>query len=177
MIEIGQGKLDNAEKLLPHVYNELHALADSLFRHQKPGHTLQPTALVHEAFIKLVDRNRTPWQSRSHFFAVAAKAMRQILVDHARKNRAEKRGDGWNRIALDEHLCPTSQNEIDMYDLDTALTKLSQLDKRQSDLVELRFFGGLGVVEAAELIGISKRTAELDWRMARAWLRNELSSE
>lgn len=163
--------------LLPVVYEQLRALAGSFFAHQRPDHTLQPTALVHEAFVKLADKAQPVWNDRKHFFNVAAMAMRQLLFDHARRHGAAKRGGHARRITLDQALTPLSTNELNLEALDAALTKLARLDERQARIVELRFLAGLSVEEVAELLGVSPRTVKLDWYMARAWLKQELSGE
>jgi len=130
---------------------------------------------VHEAFLRLIDQTSVKWQDRAHFFAVAATAMRQILTDHARRARADKRGGGWDRISLDEALSASDNKLVDAIALDDALTRLSEADPRQYRVVELRFFGGLTMEEIADTLGVSKATVELDWRAARAWLNLELS--
>jgi RNA polymerase sigma factor (TIGR02999 family) len=163
--------------LLPLVYEEMRALAGSLFREQRAMHTLQPTALVHEAFIKLAGPAETAWESRAHFFAVAAKAMRQVLTDHARRKRAEKRGGAAHRITLSGLATPVAEQAIDLIAFNDALARLGELDERQARVVELRFLGGLTVAEVAEVTGLSVSTVEREWRMARAWLRRELSGE
>lgn len=178
-----------AAELLPIVYDELRALAESCFRDQKPGHTLQATALVHEAYLKLVDESgdiappeaRTPegknpeGRNRRQFFALAAQAMRSILVDHARGKLRQKRGGGNQRISLEEaDQTPVELDDVTVLAIDTAMTKLAQLDARKAKLVELRFFGGLTADEAAEVLGIARSTAAEEWRMARAWLHREL---
>lgn len=163
------------EQLLPIVYDDLHALAEKYLRAEPAGHTLQPTALVHEAYMKLVDQTRVDWQGRTHFFAVGAQAMRRILVDHARRRRAIKRGGDRQRITVDEQLLAAGRRDEDLLALDEALKKLADLDTQQAKMVELRFFGGLNVAETATALGISKRTAEREWTMVRSWLRRELT--
>lgn len=164
-----------AERVLPVVYAELRALAGSFFRGQNPNHTLQPTALVHEAYVRLFDQTRVDWNDRAHFFAVAATAMRQILTDHARSRRAAKRGGGQVPVMLNEALHATTEPSIDLIVLDELLTRLSTYDARMHRIVELRFFGGLSVDETAQVLKVSKSTVESDWRGARAWLNHELS--
>ena len=164
-----------ADQLLPIVYDDLHALAEKYLRAESAGHTLQPTALVHEAYMKLVDQTRVDWQGRTHFFAVGAQAMRRILVDHARRRRAAKRGGDRQRITVDEQLLAAGRRDEDLLALDEALKKLADLDSQQSKMVELRFFGGLNVAETAAALGMSKRTAEREWTMVRSWLRRELT--
>ncbi len=172
--QIKGGDRDAAKKLLPLVYDEFRALARFYLHQERVNHTLQPTALVHEAYMKLVDQTRVDWQGRSHFFAVAAQAMRRILVDHARSKNRDKRGGGRARVTLDEAVALSPEKEEDVLALDEALEKLAKLDPRQAKVVEMRFFGGLSVEEAAEALGVSKRTVEGDWTFARAWLAREL---
>ena len=172
--QIKGGDQKAADKLLPLVYDEFRALARHYLNQERPNHTLQPTALVNEAYMKLVDQTRVDWQGRSHFFAVAAQAMRRILVDHARSRQRDKRGGGRARVALDEAVALAPEKDEDVLALDEALEKLAKLDERQAKVVELRFFGGLSVDEVAEALGVSKRTVEGDWTFARAWLSREL---
>jgi RNA polymerase sigma factor (TIGR02999 family) len=162
------------EQLFADVYTELRALAVRYLRSERKDHTLQPTALVHEVYLKLVGQTRVAWQGRAHFLAIAAHAMRQILVDHARRHRAAKRGGHRHRIALDDNLVIESDRNMDLLPLEDALIKLTKLDPRQARMIELRFFGGLDITEVAEVTGISKRSAEREWTMVRAWLRREL---
>jgi RNA polymerase sigma-70 factor (ECF subfamily) len=166
-----------ADKLLPLVYDEFRALARHYLAQERHNHTLQPTALVHEAYMKLVDQTRVDWQGKSHFFAVAAQAMRRILVDHARAHQRDKRGGGRARVVLDEAVALSPQKDEDVLALDEALERLGALDPRQAKVVELRFFGGLSVDEVAEALGVSKRTVEGDWTFARAWLSRELRND
>jgi RNA polymerase sigma factor (TIGR02999 family) len=173
LAQMRDGDKRAADKLLPLVYDEFRALA----RHYRANHTLQPTALVHEAYMKLVDQTRVDWQGRSHFFAVAAQAMRRILVDHARARQRDKRGGGRARVVLDEAVALSPQKDEDVLALDEALERLAKLDARQAKVVELRFFGGMNVEEVAAALGVSKRTVEGDWTFARAWLSRELRSE
>ncbi len=164
-----------AEELLPVVYHELRSLAGRYLRGQRSDHTLQPTALVHEAYLKMINQSQARWQDRAHFFAVAATAMRQILVSHAVARAAHKRGGGRARVALEGDLIGEKQPEFDPIALDEALKRLAALDERKAKVVELRFFSGLTVDEVAEVLSVSKSTVEGDWRMARAWLSRELS--
>ena len=166
-----------ADKLLPLVYDEFRALARHYLSQERGNHTLQPTALVHEAYMKLVDQTRVDWQGRSHFFAVAAQAMRRILVDHARSRQREKRGGGRARVLLDDAVALSPQKDEDVLALDEALERLAALDPRQAKVVELRFFGGMSVEEVAQALSVSKRTVEGDWTFARAWLSRELRTE
>ena len=164
------------EQLFADVYAELRALAARYLQPERKNHTLQPTALVHEAYFKLVDQTRVDWRGRTHFLAIAAQAMRRILVDHARRRGAAKRGGNWHRIALDDNLVIESNRDEDVLALEDALTKLKKLDPRQAQMIELRFFGGLSIAEVAKVMGISRRSVEREWTMVRAWLRQELST-
>ena len=165
-----------AEQLFSVVYSELRGLAGAYFRHQRVDHTLQPTALVNEAFIKLTDQSGVEWQNRAHFLAVAARAMRQILIDHARARAAEKRGGDLCRVTMGAAVTPIADTDPELLDLDDALQRLAAMDQRQSKIVELRFFGGMTVEEVAHVMKVSKTTVEAEWRMARAWIRKELTS-
>ena len=172
-----QGEIAAAADLLPLVYTELHALAESFFRNERADHTLQPTALVHEAYLRLVDQSSIEWKSRNQFFVVAAKAMRNILIDHARGRNRLKRGGGWQDRTIEavEHTLSDGPDQaFDILALEEALERLEALDERMARLVELRFFAGLGEAEAAELLGIARSTASDDWRYARAWLHKQL---
>ena len=175
VVEFTRGDTLAVDRLLPAVYNELRELAGRIFQGQPKGHTLQPTVLLHEAYVRLVDHSRAGRLGRTHFLNVAAMAMRQILADHARRRRAAKRGGGWGRITLDRAEAGSWRSQIDVLALDEALTELARLDERQARIVELRFLAGLTVEEAATVLGVSTRTVELDWRQARAWLRKQLS--
>ena len=172
--QMAEGDGTAAARLLPLVYGELRALAQSYFQLERPDHTLEPTALVHEAFVRLVDQTRVKWKSRAHFFAVAATAMRRILADHARRHRAAKRGGDRKRVPLTNVPTPSGSRVVGIVDLDDALAQLENLDKRQYRIVELRFFGGLTVAQVAEVLSVSKTTVESEWRMVRAWLSAEL---
>jgi RNA polymerase sigma factor (TIGR02999 family) len=163
-----------AERLFSVVYDELHALAGRYFHHQPANHTLQPTALVNEAFLRLVDQSSVAWKNRAHFLAVAARAMRQILIDHARGRATYKRGGDLCRVTMTEADTPITDRDPELLDLDEAMRQLAMLDERQAKVVELRFFGGMTVDEIAHVLGVSKTTIETEWRMARAWLRREL---
>jgi RNA polymerase sigma factor (TIGR02999 family) len=156
------------------IYKELRAIADVCFRGQSQGHTLQPTALVNEALAKMIRSDSNQWESKSHFLGVAAKAMRHILIDHARKKRTNKRGGEFGRVTLSGVMISNTREDFDALDVDEALVKLERVDKRQARIVELRFFGGLNTTQIAEVLSVSPRTVELDWRFARAWLRREL---
>lgn len=177
LVQVGQGRRSAAEQLMPLVYDQLRALARSFFAAQRPNHTLEPTALVHEAFLRLVGPSQTDWTGRAHFFAVAAKAMRQILINHAEAKQAAKRGGGWQRITLSEAVHESGDREVELLALNEALSSLEEMDERQARVVELRFFGGLTVEEAAEVLKVAPRTIELDWRMAKAWLVRKLGEK
>jgi RNA polymerase sigma factor (TIGR02999 family) len=171
-----QGDGAALDELLPLVYRELHRQAERFMRAQDPGHTLQVTGLVHEAYLRLVDREGVEWQSRAHFFGVAGKAMRSILVDHARARGAVKRGGGVRQLTLGAAGGATrAEPAVDVLALDEALRRLADLDPEQSRLVELRFFAGLGIEETAKVLGVSPATVKRQWRVARAWLKRELS--
>jgi RNA polymerase sigma-70 factor (ECF subfamily) len=171
------GDRASREKLMTLLYDRFRKLAANYLRHESPGHTLQPTALVHELYLKLIDQQQVDWQSRSHFLSLGSRAMRQILIDHARRRRRDKRGGQWHRITLDDNLAAAPDHEVDLMDLEAALQKLSRLDPRQAAIVELRFFGQLTVAEVADVLKISKRTIEKEWTVIRAWLRRELSGD
>lgn len=174
---IRAGDASAAEALLPLVYEQLRAIAGSYFKGQPSNHTLQPTALVHEAFLKLVNAPDGSWRDRAHFCAVAATAMRQILKDHARGKQAAKRSGGIVRgVEVDQVMTPSGASALDLVALDAALGKLTELDPRQGRIVELWFFGGLTAEETASVLGVSSRTVERGWRRARAWLNRELES-
>jgi RNA polymerase sigma factor (TIGR02999 family) len=164
------------DRLLPLVYGELRRRAAARLRRERPGHTLQPTALVHEAYLRLVDQRRPQWQNRAQFFGVAAELMRRILVDRARARRAAKRSGQWTRVSLEEPAGLAGPASPDVLDLDGALTRLAAFDPRMSRIAELRFFGGLSLQETGEILGLSIATVERDWRAARAWLFKELSA-
>ena len=172
----GRGENEARERLIPLVYAELRRLAAGAMAAERRDHTLDPTALVHETYLKLVRQADIPWQNRAHFFGVAARLMRQILVDHARIRGAQKRGGGRPRLILDSALAAAAGgNEIDLLALDDALAELSRIDEAQGRIVELRFFGGLSVPETAEVLGISPATVKRDWAVARAWLFRQLA--
>lgn len=176
--QLGDGDRSAAGKLMPLVYDELRAMADHYFRGQPTDHTLQPTALVHEAFLKLVDQTAVNWQGRAHFLAVSATAMRQILVDHARARATAKRGGDRFQMTLDEALTPFGGSpDLDLLALNEALSQLAELDERQGRIVEMRFFGGMKVKEIAEVLGVAKTTVDNLWRAARAWLNVRLRGE
>ena len=170
------GDREALAKLIPLVYGDLRSRAEGLLRRERSGHTLQPTALVNEAYLKLVDQTQVPWQNRAHFLAVAARAMRQVLVDYARRRRAGKRGAGETLVVFDEAKAATTPRNLDLLALDQALDRLSALDERQSRLVEMRIFAGLTIDEAAEALGISPATVSREWKHAEAWLHREIGA-
>lgn len=163
------------DALVPAVYDELRRLAHRCMKHERPGHVLQTTALVSEAYLHLVDVRRVRWRDRAHFFAICAKLMRQILVHHARARDAKKRGEGLRHISLDESTLHAPTPDADLVDLDEALTALEALDARKARVVELRFFGGLTLEETAEVLKVSADTVWRDWDLAKAWLYREMS--
>ena len=172
---INSGDEDAARELLPLLYDELRTLAARQFRGQPSDHTLQPTVLVHEAFLRLVGRPEKDWNDRKHFFAVAATAMRQILVNHARAKNADKRGGGERPVLLNDEIVGNGGQDLDVLDLNDALERLEAIDARKHRVVELRFFAGLTVPEVAKVMDLSVTTIESEWRAARAWLSVELS--
>src|SRR5215813_248202 len=175
LVDWGNGDEAALEKLTPLVYDQLHRLARRYMTKERPGHTLQTSALVNEAFIRLIDWKNVQWQNRAHFFGVSAQIMRRILVDFARSRDYAKRGGGARRISLDEAAAIPSERATDLVALDDALNILAELDQRQSRVVELRFFGGLSLEETAEVLKVSVGTVRRDWSLARAWLHRELS--
>ncbi len=177
LADLDKGDRTALDRVLPLIYGELRALAGSYFKRQRADHTLQPTALVHEAFLRLLGKTNPGWSSRKHFFDVAAMAMRQLLTDYARRHNAAKRGGDWARVTLGDVAGGSSLVDLDLFALDQALTKLKTLDERQSRIVELRFLAGLTVEETADVLDISPRTVKLDWHMAKSWLRQQLSDE
>jgi RNA polymerase sigma factor (TIGR02999 family) len=162
------------DKLTPLVYEELRRQAARYLRRERAGHTLQTTGLINEAYLRLIDAKDVRWQSRAHFFAIAANLMRRVLVDHARRRDAEKRGGEHLRLTLDETLAVTSTPDVDVLAIDEALSKLAIIDSQQAQVVELRFFSGLSVEETAAALGVSPATVKRDWSVARAWLRREI---
>lgn len=171
------GDCEAVNHLIPLVYDELHKVAAQYLRKQRTDHTLQPTALVNEAYLKLVDISNVSWEDRAHFFAVASQTMRHVLVDHARSRNREKRGGGAQKVSLDEAVSFAKQQEIDVLSLDEAMRELAQIDEQQSKIVELRFFGGLTVEEAAVVLRISPATVKREWRVAKAWLYKRITAE
>jgi RNA polymerase sigma factor (TIGR02999 family) len=169
-----KGDQQALEKLTPLVYDELRRLARRYLRQERAGHTLQSTALVHEAYLKLVGQNHVRWQNRAHFFGIAAQMIRRILVDYARARGADKRGSGAEKLSLDEAIALPGGQDLDLIALDDALEGLARIDERQSRLVELRFFAGLTLEETAEVLQMSLATAKRDWVSAKAWLSREI---
>lgn len=177
LADLRAGRPDVVEQVLPLVYDELRAIAARHMRRERPGHTLQPTALVHDAFLKLVDQTRVEWQDRAHFFAIASQAMRRILVDHARARAAGKRGSGAEHVASDDTVVLAGEPGLgpeELIALDTALDGLAARDAQQARVVELRYFAGLTIEETAEAMQISPATVKREWAMARAWLHRRL---
>jgi RNA polymerase sigma factor (TIGR02999 family) len=175
LIAWNQGDQGARDELTPLIYDELRRLARGYLRRERPGHTLQPTALVHEAFLRLIDQSQVNWQNRAHFFGAAARLMRQILINHAEARRAAKRGGEAERVSLNDvdHSAPAQ--EIDLIALNEALTNLERIDPRQGRIVELRYFSGLTIEEIAEVMNVAPVTVKREWIAARAWLRRELS--
>lgn len=171
-----EGNQAALDELMPLVYDELHRQASRYLRKERQGHTLQTTALIHEAYLKLAQPNEIEWQNRNHFFAIASTAMRRILVDHARTRHREKRGGNAEDIPLDDVLMiGGEQKNLDLVALDEALVRLERLDRRQAKIVELRFFSGLTIEETADVLGVSNATVRNDWTMAKAWLHGQLA--
>jgi RNA polymerase sigma factor (TIGR02999 family) len=176
LLDWSRGDVRARDELMPLVYAELRRRAAAYLRHERTGHTLVPTALVHEAYLRLVDQQRVVWQNRAHFFGVAAQLMRRILVDHARGQRRAKRPDAALRVTLDERLVRTKPPDCDLLLLDQALTELTVLDPRQATIVELRYFGGLAEHEVAQVMGLSRSTVTREWQVARAWLYRRMTT-
>ena len=170
----GQGDAAAFEQLVPVVHAELRRIARRQMGHERAGHTLQPTALVNEAYLKLVDIRQIQWQDRAHFFAMSSRLMRRVLVDAARARGYQKRGAGAQQVSLHEEMARTEAQGADVLALDAALEKLTALDQRKSQVVEMRFFGGLSIEETAEALHVSERTVKRDWTMAKLWLLREL---
>ena len=174
LLDWGNGHKAALDKLVPVVYQELRRLAAYYMRRERPGHTLQTSALVNEAYMRLVDYSQMRWQSRAHFFAVAAQAMRRILVEHARKRHFAKRGGGAFKVSFDEAAIVSQEQASDLVALDDALTSLEAMDQRKARIVELRYIGGLNIEETAEVLAISPATVQREWRAAKAWLYREI---
>ena len=177
LVDWGNGNQAALDRLMPVVYTELRQLAHRYMRRERPGHTMQTTALIHEAYLRLVDQNQVRWQHQAHFFGIAARLMRQILIEHARSRTRAKRGGGVGTISLDEAAIVSQARATALLALDDALERLATIDPRKSQVVELRFFGGLSVEEAAQVLNIAPNTVLRDWRMAKAWLRREINHE
>lgn len=175
LVRASGGEQRAVDVLLPVVYDELRRIAERCLRRERVDHTLQTTALVHEAYMKLVDQREAKWQNRAHFYAIAAQAMRRILVNHAKGVNRVKRGGKRGRVPLDESVAVTPETDIDLVALDEAMDRLAELDPRKSRLVELRFFGGMSIEETAEVLGVAPATVKRDWNFAKAWLFRELS--
>lgn len=176
LVNWGKGDKEALNKLMPLVYDELHKLASRYLRRERPDHTLQTTALVHEAYLKLVDQKKASWENRAQFFAVAAQLMRRILVDYARGHRASKRGGDFCKLSLDEGLVSVEEKDAELLALDEALDRLAVIDSQQSRVVELRVFAGLTLEETAQALNISPRTVRREWGMAKAWLHREIKN-
>jgi len=170
-----EGNKEALDALLPLVYEELRRQAARYLRKENPGHTLQTTALIHEAYLRLIDQKHVRWQNRAHFFGIAAQLMRRILVDHARSKKRAKRGGSDIKVSLSEATLKTPAQDLDIVALDEALQRLAKMDEQQSRIVELRFFSGLSVEETAEVLSISPATVKRDWSMAKAWLHREIT--
>lgn len=177
LIDWSSGNKAALDRLMPLVDRELHRLAHHYMQQERPGHTLQTTALVNEAYLKLIDQRQVHWKNRAHFFALSAQLMRRILVDHARKRKYAKRGGDARRISFDEVMAVSPARSADLIALDDALEKLAAIDARKGKVVEMRFFGGLSVEETAEALGVSPLTVKRDWKMAKAWLYNSLNHD
>ncbi len=175
LIAWSDGRREAGEDLLPLVYSELRRLASRYLRRESPDHRLQPTELVHEAYMRLIDQRKVQWRNRMHFYGIAAQIMRRILVDHARARAAGKRGAGWEHVPLVEDQLPSGADDVDVVALDEALARLAVVDAQQARIVELRYFGGLTIDEVAEVTRISAATVVREWTVAKAWLRAELS--
>ena len=177
LMKWSEGDQTALDQLIPLIYDELHRLAERHLRHERAGHTLQATALVNEAYLRLVDERGVSWQNRAHFYAIAARRMRHILVEHARSRDAAKRGGGQYKLSLSKVDRITPRKDVNLLALDEALQRLAEIDSQKSRIVELRYFGGLTVEETAEVMGISPATVKREWSMARAWLRREISND
>jgi RNA polymerase sigma factor (TIGR02999 family) len=176
-VDWGNGNQAALDQLIPLVYTELRQLARRYMSRERSGHTMQTTALIHEAYLRLVDQNQVRWENRAHFLGIAARLMRQILIEHARRHTRAKRGGGAGTIALDEAAIVSQTRAAELLALDDALERLAAIDPRKSRVVELRFFGGLSVEEAAIVLNVAPNTVLRDWRLAKAWLHREISHE
>ncbi len=177
LAEVADGSQEAVERLTPKVYEQMRGIARGMLNQESPGHTLQPTALVNEAYLRMLGQTQVDWRGKTHFLSICAKMMRRILVDHARSKKSQKRGGGAHRVALSDDARVTQRHDEDVLAIEEALTKLAKLNPRHAEIVELRFFGGLSVEEVAAVLQVSKRTVEADWTMLRAWLRRELAAE
>lgn len=177
LAKVSGGDAGATEALFPIVYDELRAIAARYLRQEAPGHTLQATALVNEAFLRLVGPDQSAWDGRAHFFGAAARAIRRILIDHARQRGRVKRGGGLRRVPLDQALCVAAESDVDFIGLDEALTKLAGVDEQKARVVELRFFAGLTAEQTALALGVSPSTVARDWQFARVWLSRELERD
>lgn len=175
LVDYGTGKREALDALLPLVYNELRGIAANYLNRERADHTLQPTALVHEAYLRLVNQHSVDWRNRAQFYGLAAEMMRRILVNHAEKKRAEKRGSGGEKVLLDETIAITEEFNLDLLALDEALNSLAELDEEKAKLVEMKFFGGMTIREIAEVTGKSTATVEREWAFARGWLLKTLT--
>jgi RNA polymerase sigma-70 factor (ECF subfamily) len=176
LVAWGGGDRAALDELMPLVYGELRRLAHRCMKRERPGHTMQTSGLVNEAYLRLVDQKNINWQGRAHFFGIAARLMRQVLVDYARRRRYAKRGDDARRVPLDEAMIVSKERAADVVALDDALKSLAEIDPRQSQIVELRFFGGLSIEETAEVLAVSPGTVMRDWTLAKAWLHKAITS-
>jgi len=174
LINWGKGDKQALDQLMPLVYKELHLIASRYLRRERQGHTLQTTALINEAYLRVVNQNSVNWQNRAQFFGVAAQMMRRILVDHARSHLYAKRGGGAEKLTLDEAIATPQERDFELVALDDALITLAAIDPQQSRIIELRFFGGLTIEETADVLGISPATVKRDWNIAKAWLYGEI---
>lgn len=176
LIELTDGNTEVVNQILPRIYDELRKLASGYLRRERADHTLQPTALVHEAYMKLIDQKKVHWQNRAHFFGIAAQVMRRILLDHARKHNADKRGGEAEKLPIEEEILVVShEKSAELIALDEALETLSKMDPQKAKIVELRYFGGLSIEETAEVMGVSVPTINRQWRMAKAWLYGQIA--
>ena len=175
LISWNRGNPAALNELMPLVFDELRVLAGIYLRRERPGHTLQPTALVHEVYLRLVDQEKVSWENRAHFFGMTARMMRRLLVNHAEARRSQKRGGGVQKVSLDEAILPGCKPEVDILSIDLALQELEKLDARQGQVVEMRFFTGLSIAETAEALQISPATVKRDWETAKLWLRRKLA--
>ena len=177
LLDLSNGDKAALDKLMPLVYGELRRLAHHYMGRERAGHTLQTTALVNEAYLRLIDQRSVRWQNRAHFFGIASQMMRRILVDHARSRQYAKRGGGAHRVSLDEAMIVTEERAADVVALDDALNALAEIDLRKCRIVEMRFFGGLSIEETAEVLAVSPGTVMRDWTLAKAWLHREINKE